>query len=69
MSNGLAKGRWRCEPREWEWKDGALSFRTEAETDYWQKTHYGFLVMERQEVQFEFLSIEPLSRDPEEAYV
>jgi regulation of enolase protein 1 (concanavalin A-like superfamily) len=33
---------WLNEPREWKAEGENLSFLTEAETDFWQKTFYGF---------------------------
>ncbi len=36
---------WYCEPSQWETgtsADGALILTTETDTDYWQRTHYGF---------------------------
>ncbi len=36
--------RWHCEPRDWS-LDGSrhcLSVQPEAQTDFWQRTHYGF---------------------------
>lgn len=35
---------WRCEPRKWyvDEKSSQLVLETDQETDYWQKTHYGF---------------------------
>ncbi|WP_428911678.1 DUF1349 domain-containing protein [Niallia sp. Krafla_26] len=41
LSNEL---QWRCEPRKWFLDKNAsqLVLETDEETDYWQKTHYGF---------------------------
>jgi uncharacterized protein len=36
-----ARLRWMNEPPEWS-LDGALHIATAAETDFWQRTHYGF---------------------------
>jgi uncharacterized protein len=35
---------WRCEPKNWFIDQGSsqLVLKTDQETDYWQKTHYGF---------------------------
>lgn len=33
---------WRHPPRRWELEHEALTLWTEAATDYWQRTHYGF---------------------------
>jgi uncharacterized protein len=33
---------WRHAPRRWELQHDALTLWTEASTDYWQRTHYGF---------------------------
>ncbi len=35
---------WYCEPTEWHTADsaGGLLLVTESDTDYWQRTHYGF---------------------------
>ncbi|AYV66145.1 MULTISPECIES: DUF1349 domain-containing protein [Niallia] len=37
---------WRCEPKKWfiDTKSSQLVLETDQETDYWQKTHYGFEV-------------------------
>ena len=35
---------WRCAPGQWSCGAGGLSLTTEAGTDYWQGTHYGFRV-------------------------
>jgi regulation of enolase protein 1 (concanavalin A-like superfamily) len=34
--------KWLNEPREWKAEGGNLTLVTEAETDFWQKTFYGF---------------------------
>lgn len=35
---------WRCEPKHWfiDTTRSQLTLETDAQTDYWQKTHYGF---------------------------
>jgi uncharacterized protein len=35
---------WRCEPKKWivDTTSAQLVIKTDKETDYWQKTHYGF---------------------------
>lgn len=35
---------WRCEPKKWmvDTTSSQLVLKTDQETDYWQKTHYGF---------------------------
>lgn len=35
---------WRCEPEKWfiDTANSQLVFETDQDTDYWQKTHYGF---------------------------
>lgn len=33
---------WFCEPAHWMMHDGHLSIETDSETDFWQRTHYGF---------------------------
>ena len=33
---------WYNEPENWQVKNGMLHLTPEAETDFWQKTHYGF---------------------------
>jgi uncharacterized protein len=35
---------WYCPPAHWSIKDSQLVVETLANTDYWQKTHYGFVV-------------------------
>ncbi|TRZ40583.1 DUF1349 domain-containing protein [Niallia circulans] len=42
--NSLLK--WRCEPKTWviDRSSSQLKVETDLETDYWQKTHYGFEV-------------------------
>ena len=35
---------WFCEPSEWKIENSSLVVATDAETDYWQRTHYGFQV-------------------------
>jgi regulation of enolase protein 1 (concanavalin A-like superfamily) len=36
--------RWHCEPKVWsiEPEAGELKIKTDSETDFWQRTHYGF---------------------------
>ncbi|QVY62522.1 DUF1349 domain-containing protein [Cytobacillus gottheilii] len=36
--------KWRCEPKNWflDSTSSQLVLKTDLETDYWQKTHYGF---------------------------
>lgn len=33
---------WHCEPAVWKTEAGKLLLATDPETDFWQKTHYGF---------------------------
>jgi regulation of enolase protein 1 (concanavalin A-like superfamily) len=33
---------WYCEPARWQTSAGGLRVETDAETDFWQRTHYGF---------------------------
>ncbi len=35
---------WRCPPQNWCISDSALVVSPDAETDFWQRTHYGFQV-------------------------
>ncbi len=37
----LQSFRWMCEPTSWS-LDAVLEFKTDPDTDYWQRTHYGF---------------------------
>lgn len=40
------KGRdfsWTNNPKEWSEENGVLRLKTAAETDFWRKTHYGFI--------------------------
>jgi regulation of enolase protein 1 (concanavalin A-like superfamily) len=41
LQQGLRSFRWLNEPRHWR-LDSALEMSTEPDTDYWQRTHYGF---------------------------
>jgi uncharacterized protein len=41
LRDTLAAFRWRNEPASWRLED-ALEIRTDPDTDYWQRTHYGF---------------------------
>ena len=34
--------KWHCEPSSWNIENNQLVIATDAETDFWQKTHYGF---------------------------
>jgi regulation of enolase protein 1 (concanavalin A-like superfamily) len=36
--------RWYCPPEQWSIKNSRLALAPAANTDYWQKTHYGFAV-------------------------
>lgn len=36
--------KWHCEPSNWNIKNNQLEIETDPETDFWQKTHYGFQV-------------------------
>ena len=36
--------RWYCPPAHWAIRDSHLVIAPDANTDYWQKTHYGFAV-------------------------
>ena len=38
----IEDGRWLNEPRQWAQDAGALTVVTEARTDFWRETHYGF---------------------------
>lgn len=33
---------WYCPPQKWRFEDSRLVIEPEAQTDYWQQTHYGF---------------------------
>ena len=33
---------WFCEPKRWSVDEGALRVEPEAQSDFWQRTHYGF---------------------------
>lgn len=35
---------WHCEPLDWKLENGGLRIATDAKTDFWQRTHYGFQV-------------------------
>ena len=35
---------WHCEPADWKIEHNNLVVATDAETDFWQRTHYGFQV-------------------------
>jgi regulation of enolase protein 1 (concanavalin A-like superfamily) len=35
--------KWLNEPRDWTHSGGVLTFTTEPKTDFWRKTHYGFI--------------------------
>ena len=35
---------WYCEPKKWEFKNQQLVVFADPQTDFWQKTHYGFQV-------------------------
>ncbi|GAB4374870.1 MAG: DUF1349 domain-containing protein [Elainellaceae cyanobacterium] len=35
---------WYCPPQRWSIANGCLVIEPDAQTDYWQKTHYGFAV-------------------------
>lgn len=39
---GLAEWRWHCEPARWEFTSPGLRLWPDANTDFWQRTHYGF---------------------------
>ncbi|MDO6436561.1 DUF1349 domain-containing protein [Cyclobacterium sp. 1_MG-2023] len=34
---------WMNSPKQWTEENGVLSLMTDAETDFWRKTHYGFI--------------------------
>lgn len=34
---------WFCEPSTWQEVDGVLTVTTDAQSDFWRKTHYGFI--------------------------
>jgi len=36
--------KWHCEPSHWKIEQNSLVVATDPETDFWQKTHYGFQV-------------------------
>ena len=42
----LTSMRWLNEPNEWEIKDNKLSMQVTAQSDYWNKSHYGFTVQD-----------------------
>lgn len=33
---------WFCEPDDWRWVDRELVIQVQPDTDFWQRTHYGF---------------------------
>ena len=37
-----SKLKWHCEPSDWKIQKDQLVIAADAETDFWQKTHYGF---------------------------
>lgn len=37
---------WLNEPSEWEIKDNKLTMQVTAQSDYWNKSHYGFTVFD-----------------------
>jgi uncharacterized protein len=39
----LKDGIWLNEPKVWSLKDGVLDVTTDAGTDFWRETHYGFI--------------------------
>ncbi len=41
-ANPPSELQWYCEPAHWRVEDGCLVLHTDAETDFWQRTHYGF---------------------------
>jgi uncharacterized protein len=43
MAHGLSDGEWLNPPESWDMRDEALSLSTLPNTDFWRKTHYGFL--------------------------
>src|SRR5512137_1329844 len=34
---------WYCPPAKWRIRNSCLAIEPDAKTDYWQKTHYGFV--------------------------
>jgi len=44
ISSGQLDSRlkWHCEPSSWEIKENRLQIVCDGETDFWQRTHYGF---------------------------
>ena len=43
LKTGFDGGAWLNEPGRWEIDGGTLTVATEAETDFWRETHYGFV--------------------------
>ena len=35
--------KWHNEPPFWSEREGAIAFTSGRETDFWRKTHYGFI--------------------------
>ncbi|MCC5929547.1 MAG: DUF1349 domain-containing protein [Cyclobacteriaceae bacterium] len=42
MIQDLNAFKWFCEPARWQLLEGNLEMYTNANTDFWQRTHYGF---------------------------
>lgn len=43
MEEQLGEFRWYNEPRKWNLSEGALRLEVEGKTDFWRRTHYGFV--------------------------
>lgn len=43
MAKDLSAGAWLNPPASWEFRSGVLHLTTRSATDFWRKTHYGFL--------------------------
>ncbi len=43
MSQCFTDGSWLNEPDKWSLSEGHLSVETKSKTDFWRKTHYGFI--------------------------
>ena len=39
----FARCSWLNAPATWEWDGGRLRVVTDAKTDFWRETHYGFI--------------------------
>ncbi|RYG32349.1 DUF1349 domain-containing protein [bacterium] len=64
--------RWLNEPPVWSYEDGVLSLQTGNQTDFWRKTHYGFIRDDGhvygEDVAGDFAATVTFSADYEELY-